>query len=948
MWQDRWSRREFLRRMTAAGVFCLLPAAWPRIIGEGAGTELMLSTKARCVFGEWGADIRLSSGRWQPGNLVRLTAELTLSQPVFAGLTQSAPTAEELLLLITAERCFDSAGTLRFPAADGMSTLLTPTGLPIEGGTSGAVSRWAGSRHRNVVDELLRLPVTALEKDGDWQRGRFDSEWKLPDDLPGGIYRLRLDFGFADAKRRWSFNREGFGQRQKEAENMSLLYSPPLVCDGVDGAGGKVDASGLKPRLWWVLLGQYNSNGYRGVVAAEDSGRFALSSRNIIQDEVILPLYDSRGNRIGYNLEPVFPPDLIDRQRNIPWDFSSGELSVQVTDPAGRTADLGTAPFIGAKNGLWPTTGNPLFTNWKPGGYGRYKVVARGWLADAWGNRYHGGGTYSFWIANRLTMGTATFQGVSYPVGSRYGRDIGFAPAMPADVTVQVDLYPSSDSGKRRSLAYSGKATDGGAFGAAQGLKPFLLDAPGEYHAHILATYTDREGHLWVSSMRHAGVVYPEDTPLIARGKKLRLEGRFADRGETRREGFIEQGDGFKHLEHINFPYQAGDVLLIASEGQGANKIEPVLTYETKGAGTVYEQGLNAIGATNLRIATSGGLSPHLYPEYITDMAYYYAAAPRPGFSGRFLVGEDGVRGPYWPTSSHNFGGQIGASPNGDSPGDIYRLIGGVVLRPKNQEPRYAGYQASAFILPKGSANNRVIAPGGEEITGADGNKARFFMVPVRPGMVYQQGAMFVPVLQIDPVLPANIRFELRYPGGMLKVAEGSGDPFGYFVGKERWQLEEPGLYVFNIKADWQGYPGSVPGLPPQGGYVFVQEKQRPTGAAGLVLNLRREQAFTAQEGLLITGQTTASQVFYTAVTPGAVVDQGVIPVNGGQFAYRVDPQVIHQRIPIYDIENHRSGKPQLGRVIHLTFFSRETVDKIVYHSFARVILRGGTAVYAQ
>ncbi|MDR3564567.1 MAG: hypothetical protein P4N59_24480 [Negativicutes bacterium] len=945
MWQDKWSRRDFLRQMAAAGIVCFLPAAWPQMAGAGAGQELAFSVKARCAYGDWGADIGLSSGRWQPGSAVSLKAALALSPAVLTGFAQEGPPLEELLLLITAERCFDAAGNLRLPADDNMSTLLTPTGLPIEGGESGAGSRWTGSRHKNIVDQLVVLPMSALEREGDRELARFTCEFKLPDELPAGIYRLRLDFGFTASKRKWSLNKEGFGQRQKEADNMSLVYSPPLRCDGWDG-GRQVSAAAISPRLYWVLLGQYNSNGYRGVVAAEDAGRFALSSRNLIQDDVILPLYDPRGNKIGYNLEPVFPADMVDRQRNIPWNFAAGELSVEITDPAGQTTNLGTAPFIGAKNGLWPTTGNPLFTNWKPAGYGLHKVVAKGWLADAWGNHYQGGGTYYFWIANRLTMGTATFQGVSYPVGSRYGRDMGFAPAVPADVSVKVDLYPNSDSAKRRSLTYGGKATAGGLFGAAQGLKPFVLDAPGEYHAHVLATYTDKGGHLWVSSMRHAGVVYPEETPLLARGKKLRVDNQFADRGETRREGFIEANDGFRHLEHINFPYQPGDVLLIASEGQGANKIEPVLTYELKGSETAYEPRLNAIGATNLRIATANGLSPHLYPEYITDLAYYYAAAPRPGFSARFLVGEDGVRGPYWPTSGHNFGGQIGASPNGDSPGDIYRLLGGVVRRPKNQPATYAGYQASAFILPKGSGNNRVIAPGAEDITGADGKKARFFLVPVRPGMVYQQGAGFTPVLQIDPVLPAKVRYELRYPGGQVKVATGSGDPFGYFIGGERWTLDRPGVYVFSVKADWQGYPGSIPGLGDQGGYLFVTENGDPARALGLKLLLKREQTFSVDEGLVIEGQTTAEQIYFAAVTPGAVVDQGILAVTGGRFTYRVDPAAIYRRIPIYDIENHRSGRKEIGRVIHLTFFSRETTDSRANHAFARVILRGTSAIY--
>ena len=78
----------------------------------------------------------------------------------------------------------------------------------------------------------------------------------------------------------------------------------------------------------------------------------------------------------------------------------------------------------------------------------------------------------------------------------------------------------------------------------------------------------------------------------------------------------------------------------------------------------------------------------------------------------RFLVGESTVRAPYWPTSPNAFGGQIGASANGDQPGDIYRLFGGVVRRkPKASAPQYAGYIASAFILPGGRTTTASSPP---------------------------------------------------------------------------------------------------------------------------------------------------------------------------------------------------------------------------------------------
>ena len=180
--------------------------------------------------------------------------------------------------------------------------------------------------------------------------------------------------------------------------------------------------------------------------------------------------------------------------------------------------------------------------------------------------------------------------------------------------------------------------------------------------------------------MRHAGVVYPEAGGIVAHGKKLVAGKQLLDRGETHTEGALDAaGEGT--LAHINFPYNAGDVILIASEAQGVNKIEPVMTYATAGREEPYDPRASLVGASNVRLRTSSGYSPHLYPEHITGWEYYYGAAPRPGFMGRFVVGEDGVRAPYWPTSRTSFGGQIGASANGDTPGDIYRLLGGVVVR---------------------------------------------------------------------------------------------------------------------------------------------------------------------------------------------------------------------------------------------------------------------------
>ncbi len=923
----------------------------PNPISATTFLSLAFNNSGHTDYADWKAEADLAPAVWQPGIPLAVHTTLTISDAHIANVAAAGVKVDGFCLLVTAERTFDADGWIRLGSDERMSTLVTPTGLGIEGGVQGAITnRFGAYDFRTPVDEFTTQSIVNASHSGGAYRASFTFDTYLPSDLPPGIYRIRLDYGFTSGKRYYSLNAEAFAYRPffKTVPTESHMYSPPVRAGGTYVTGVKIDASTIQPRLPWILLGNYNSNGYYGVVADEDQKRFTLSNRNLIPDDVILPLYagDNR-TKLTYSLEPQFPTDTIELRSNIPWNYSSGELSIQVTGPDGVTTDLGKYPFIG-KTGQWPTTSRSAFTAWKPSAYGQYTVKAKGWIEDIWGNRYEGGGTYHFWIAKRMTLATATFQGQPYPVGGRYGRDIGFAPAVPADVQVTATEFINSDPNNTKTVKYSGKASPGGIFGAAQGMAPLVFDQPGEYLAHVTAQYTDQEGHLWVCSMRHAGVVYPEDSPIVAHGKKLTVPGgKLVDRGDTYFEGWVESPD-INHLAHINYPYQAGDVLLIASEHQGANKIESVLTYEVKAKPAPYDPTLQNIGITNIKIKTGNRYSPHMFPEYTTDLTYFYAGAPRPGFMSRFLVAENGTRAPYWPTSPNSFGGQINASSNGDLPGDIYRLIGGVVVRNQGAAPMYAGYMASAFILPKGSNDNRIIAAGSEDLLGSDQTRARLFLVGTRPGMVYETGTSFTPAVQVDPMLPAIITFTLNYPDGRQFTTVGAADKFGTFAGKDRWLLDIPGVYSFRLTADWQGFQGHMPGLPETGGELYVVEKGQTTFPSGLQLNLAETSYFSASGTLTITGSSTAKSVEYAAVTPGAVIAQGFVPVVAGKFSYTFDPAAISKAFPTYDIVNLVNGVPEIRDVVQLTFSSTErTATGTIYHTFARVLMRGTTVIYA-
>ena len=134
--------------------------------------------------------------------------------------------------------------------------------------------------------------------------------------------------------------------------------------------------------------------------------------------------------------------------------------------------------------------------------------------------------------------------------------------------------------------------------------------------------------------MTHAGVVYPENTTIIAQGKKLFVQGM--NRGEVHSD-VITIRMVLSNGSH-KFSLQLRGRFADSSDEEGANKIVPVLTHENKNKNASYNSALQSISMSNLRINTSNGLSSDTFSEYITDTAYFYALAPRPGLMGRFNV----------------------------------------------------------------------------------------------------------------------------------------------------------------------------------------------------------------------------------------------------------------------------------------------------------------------
>jgi hypothetical protein len=117
-----------------------------------------------------------------------------------------------------------------------------------------------------------------------------------------------------------------------------------------------------------------------------------------------------------------------------------------------------------------------------------------------------------------------------------------------------------------------------------------------------------------------------------------------------------------------------------------------------------------------------------------------------------------------------------------------------------------------------------------------------------------------------------------------------------------------------------------------------VLEAKPPEGARGIEITTADGATFDPIQGVHIVGRSTADTVRFAAVMPGAVLAHGDLTVANGQFDYYFNPTDLHGRAPTYDVENRVNGRPELGDVVHVTFFSKE---KDGYHSFVRVIVRG-------
>ncbi|MFQ5343123.1 MAG: FG-GAP repeat domain-containing protein, partial [Anaerolineae bacterium] len=604
-----------------------------------------------------------------------------------------------------------------------MSTMLTPTGFPIQRPQRTGVEWPDVAIH---LDGLRYAGGHALE-------GDFSVTGRLPDDLLPGIYRpgFFLDVTGVPTSTTWlaaNVTYHTFGP------NEALL--PPITV-------GRIANS---PNLTWRLLMDDFVQGTRGAGAREDRGTFELASQIVSQGATVyVPPVDVRSGRpITYRLEPFLPMiSYTDRRMPtpplIPFDLPGGRLCVTIQKPDGATRDLGCEAFAQSFNRTKTTrAGHDLNVgtvqlddvySLKAASdrfrvafdqYGHHVITMTGTVSDIWGNSYAGGGAYDVWVAQPLDFDPGVLPGTPLAVGDAFNPTIQFYPRVPADVNITVTLYPNSDPTQAITQTIAGRANHFGYFSPSDTQSPIsnlqypipntqypiTLTAPGELRLDLTATFTDAGGILHMGAMTWGGVVMtPEnEADLIAHGRRgLDSLGYIPNHWfVASRDLDIPEGA----ISHTYNPYYngdmlwtrlsdgpyGGDALLIGASVQDTvGAIESAIQtranrspLEFAGPGSLSER--FSKGEIPLFTSTRSGRPPQMLmgqiggvvPDDVDQIAYSYRSSQRPGVRVREVVSEDGQNGGYWRLDTL-YDDQLGVGILGDQPNDFkFEYVGAV------------------------------------------------------------------------------------------------------------------------------------------------------------------------------------------------------------------------------------------------------------------------------
>ena len=884
-----------------------------------------------------------------------------------------------LIVALSGGLQYDRQGRFRAGRASGaLSTNFTATGIPVE-----YFDGWprVGKLHGRDGNTLEATHSFALGA-GDLARVHR-LEGKLSVELPAGMahghYRPQLFVLVRVKGVTEPVHLTAFSDNWNEAQHMVL----PLVKVG--------DAA--TPRLPWTILSQVKYRGQAGLLSDEDRRFVGLVPRAGFYSMFII-----RPGR--YKIVPDFPS--VFPKRNIPsiaggdvvipeflhnyLRLGRGVVSLKVRGPGGF-ADMGTRRLAHSDSARLEGGFEVDMTR-----TGRYRLTLEGHVEEKYGRRLSGGGNYTVHVARPLSFSTSCKPGTSFLVGGAYPPKVNVNPPFPANVELKVDFYPNSDATRKRTWEARGKANRFGHF-VPHGKVPMFFDEPGEYRSRVVARYTDGRGQLWMAEQSSTGVIAPRKRrTVVLHGTRsfpygLRLGDdynggvkRFRDRQDMS-TSFLTTSPTMLPDPYV--PYDPKDTLFISTGGYNESLVEPHLSMDVKDPGLrarllrayrvpsflvppMYQpsrgkwhflrnvvqlstdsggwfpaDAAHADELPVLPVSGAGKLHPFAHPEHNSVEAYTILGIFRPGLPVMTSVHQRDALGLYWLTSPNSFGHHFNNGPNGDLPGDLYRVQAGLVLKDRvTGKNHYDAYSAAIAVTSPGVAGTAIRPPGERPLVTVAGRQHRIFLATdthdtLEVGEILGLGGM------VFPAVEAQVTWTITTPGGQTVVSRGRANRLGSVHGHATVPVKVPGLYRIKVGVRHGKLAGDIVGTVDGTYFVCAVAKDNP---ALLSTPLAAATPVVARKGLRIPLSWPARlqnvNIHWGVLMPGQVLDQGVAWPAANRHEYPFEPLHLATQFPNVDVRDFATGKWDLADTVVFQFFLEGTSAGVRVFDSLRLVLR--------
>ena len=870
------------------------------------------------------------------GGTLRIDGTFRLFGPAAAGQQPRLNVQAGLISVAHA----DGAGAI--DQATFASTLMTPTGLPIE---RNGFYFSAGQVQTNAD----------LSASGDALTGSFTLSMPIPAALPAGHYRPVLAFrptGFAAVP--VTGTRIARQITMKRAWQDQLLGILPVVRIGAPAA----------PRFPSTLMVNQFHAGSRGADAVETRGKYSLAPRIAMMSErLVVPRRDLRsGAPLRYSLEP-FVPSLAVADRSEPitaprllFRFPSGSLTATVRRPDGSTFTVGPRPFVqpvieplarlNAPLEGGPSLSTTLRLSTLDPSFdiafdreGTHVISIDAAIEDVWGTVWRSGGTYEVEVADPLVIEPAFVPGTPFEVGGRIPLHVRVSPPAAADVRIRFRL--ATATGAVRDEAYSVRTNR---FGYGSG-PSIILTEPGEYRIDLSAATSDAGGAARAGAMTWGNVIALPGAALVAHGKR-----GIDDLPEPKPQWFFRKQLGHPvGAGHTFFPFAAGDVQWMTDENQEAGitavafhdplelvaptlrKLFPIRPY---GPPSGYINHSLVTGEAPLLSLTSSTIDAHADPAAVDYWSYGYRFVERPAVRVREAVVEEPGPFTYW-RFSDRYALQSGNGARGDLPNDFKFQFSGLVVRGREvATPQYAIYGSLMVIVTRDDAlGTRVTPPFQGNGGGPDGGplftlKGRdidlfFHPTGVRPGTILQAGEPVSFAGHAAPPLPAKVEITVIAPSGRVRTIAGQASAVGFFARPDsEFIADEPGVWKARVKILFDGQISSGAVSPPYptgdvlgsnaGEFSFYVV---PSNAAPLAVDIASNTLTVTPAGTRFvtpgdgTIRFTATrpaglsnvELFTTTTMPGFILEESA----GSSLTYTLDAARLAADFPNLDLRDH-------------------------------------------